>query len=224
MIRTLVVGLGVTAAVLGLALVVQPSLAVGLSPAHVVVTLVGVVGLVQAGGAAMSRVRGERREADLPDVERPRTFRTPGEEFDRTLAALPRRTSREADRDRAVVRERLREAAVGVLTRYGGQTPEAAAEHLDRGAWTDAEPAVAFFAPETGADRSFAARVRDAVGAERLFVRRARATVDALVAYAASRRTGTPTSEASANGSGEGDAENWNGSAEGERDDGGEHR
>lgn len=175
----LFLAVGAAAAAAGLLVVLRPSLAGGLAPTYVVVTAVGVLGLVQGVGVAYGRLRGERLAADLSAVERPRAFPTPGEAFDAGLRDLPRAASREADRERAVVRERLRTAAVAVLTRYEGYDREGAERALDRGTWTDDPRAAAFFAPET-ADTALTARIRDAVAAERAFVRRAGAVAAVL--------------------------------------------
>jgi hypothetical protein len=175
----LFLALAAATAVAGLLVAVRPSLAGGLSPTYVVVTAVGVLGLVQAVGVGYSRLRGQRLAATPTRVERPRSFPTPGGEFDRGLGGLPRLTTREADRERAVVRERLRETALAVLTRYEGYDRAAAERALDRGTWTDDPEAAAFFAPDT-AEEAFTDRIRDAVAAERAFVRRAGAVTAVL--------------------------------------------
>jgi hypothetical protein len=189
-LRTVLVALGVAAAAAGLAVAVQPSLAGGLSPTSALVTLVALLGLVGALGAARSRLRGRRREAALPAVERRRSFPTPGEGFDRRLAELPEHAPRSADRERALVRSRLRETAVDVLGRYGGLSPEGAEAALESGTWTTNPEAVAFFAPDADRALSLVDRVRDALGAERTFTRRARAVVDALSTYATEGKEG----------------------------------
>jgi hypothetical protein len=191
--RVLFVAVGAAAAVAGLAVALRPSLAAGLSPTYVAVTLVGALALLQAGGAALERLRGERRQADPPEVERRRVFPTPGEEFDERLASLPRRAGRSADRHRAAVRTELREATEATLVRYGGLTPEEATDRVEEGTWTEDVRAVSFFAPEAARGIPLTERVRDALGAERAFARRARAVVGVLEAYA---RTGRPASAA----------------------------
>lgn len=178
-LRRLFLAGGAATAAAGLLVALRPSLAGGLSPTYVVVTVVGVLGLVQAAGVTYSRLRGDRLAAELREVERPRSFPAPGDTFEQGLRRLPRAASREADRERAVVRERLREAAVAVLTRYEGYDREGAERALDRGTWTDDPRARAFFAPET-ADTALSARIRDAVAAERAFVRRAGAVAAVL--------------------------------------------
>ena len=187
--RAVFAAAGVATVVAGLAVALRPSLAAGFAPTYLAVTLVGVLALVRSGGAALARFRGERRQADPPEVERRRVFPTPGAEFDGTLASLPRRPGRSADRHRAAVRSDLREVAEETLVRYGGLTPEEATERIEAGTWTDDVRAASFFAP--GAERSvpITERVRDALGAKRAFVRRARAVVGALAVYTRSDRS-----------------------------------
>lgn len=204
--RVLPVAVGVAAAVAGLAVALRPSLAAGLSPTYVAVTLVGGLALLQAARAATARFRGERRQADPPEVERRAVFPTPGSEFDETLASLPRRIGRGADRHRIAVRSRLREVAEETLVRYGGLPPGEADERIEAGTWTDDPRAVSFFAP--GAERGIplTERVRDAIAAERAFARRARAVVDALAAYSRSGRSaGAPGTDGAASGGGTAD-------------------
>ena len=175
----LFLAVGAATAAAGLVVAFRPSLAGGFSPTYVVVTAVGVLGLVQTFGVAYGRLRGERNAAGLPEVERRRPFPSPGASFDAGLATLPGATSRDADRERAVARDRLREAALAVLTRYEGYDRSSAERALDRGTWTDDPRAAAFFAPDT-AETALSARIRDAVSAERAFVRRAGAVATVL--------------------------------------------
>ena len=187
---------GAAAAVAGLVVALRPSVAAGLSPTYVAVTLVGAFGLLQAIAAARTRLRADRRQADPPEVERRRVFPAPGEEFDRTLASLPRRLRRSADRHRMTVRSELREVTEETLVRYGGLTPEEATERIETGTWTDDPRAASFFAPEAERGIPLTERVRDALGTERAFARRARAVVGALEAHSrVERPTGTPTGD-----------------------------
>lgn len=197
--RVLFVAVGAAAAVAGLAVALQPSLAAGVSLTYVAVTLVGVLALLQATGAALARLRGERRQADLPEVERRRVFPRPGGEFDETLASLPRRIGRAADRHRLSVRNELREVTEETLVRYGGLTPEEATERIETGTWTEDVRAASFFAPEAKGAIPLTERVRDAFGTERAFARRARAVVGVLEAYA---RTSRPASAGTGDGPG----------------------
>lgn len=187
--RVVVVALGGAAALAGLAVAVRPSLTTGFSPTYVVVTLVGVLALLQAIGAALARRRGERRQADLPEVERRRAFPHPGAAFDERLAALPRWPGRRADRQRREIREELREVAVETLVRYGGLAPTEAAERIESGTWTEDPRAAWFLAPDAAIGIPLTERVRDALGVEYAFGRRARVTVAELTAYTRTRRS-----------------------------------
>jgi hypothetical protein len=187
--RVLFVAVGAAAAVGGLAVALRPSLAAGFSPRYVAVTLVGGLALLQATGAALARLRGDRRQAGPPEVERRRVFQTPGAEFDRSLASLPRRIRRGADRQRLSIRNELREATEETLVRYGGLTPEEANERIETGTWTEDVRAVSFLAPATERGVPLTERVRGAFGTERAFARRARAVVGVLATYSRTDRT-----------------------------------
>ena len=199
--RVVFVAVGVAAAVAGLAVAVRPSLAAGLSTTYLVVTLVGAFAVLQALGAAMARLRGERTQAEPTEVERRRVFPSPGTVFDESLASLPRRAGRAADRDRLSLRKELREVTEETLVRYGGLTPEEATERIEAGTWTEDVMAVSLFAPDAKRGIPITERVRSALGAEQAFVRRARAVVGALAAYAETGRTGgVPAVEHGTNG------------------------
>lgn len=200
--RVVFVAVGVAAAVAGLAVAVRPSLAAGLSPTYLVVTLVGAFAVLQAAGAAMARLRGERKQAEPPEVERRRVFPSPGTAFDEALASLPRRAGRAADRDRLSLRKELREVTEETLVRYGGLTTEEATERIEAGTWTADVMAVSLFAPEAGRGIPLTERVRSAFGAEQAFVRRARAVVGALAAYTETGPGGVPAFEHGTNGAG----------------------
>jgi hypothetical protein len=187
--RIVVVALGGAAALAGLAIAIRPSLTTGFSPTYVVVTLVGVLALLQAVGAALARRRGERRRADLPEVERRRSFPQPGTAFDERLAALPRWPGRRADRQRRIVRDELREVAEETLVRYGGLAPTEATERIESGTWTEDPRAAWFLAPDAAIGVPLTERVRDALGVEYAFGRRARATVAELAAYTRTERS-----------------------------------
>lgn len=187
--RTVVVVLGGAAVVAGLAVAVRPSLAAGVSPTYIVVTLVGILALLQTIRAALARHRGERRQAALPEVERRRPFPTPGSTFDERLAALPRWPGRRADRHRGAIRNELREVAAETLVRYGGLAPTEAAEQVEAGTWTDDPRAAWFLAPDAGRGVPLTERFRDALGTEYAFARRARITVATLAAYTETRVT-----------------------------------
>ncbi|MEF8843020.1 MAG: hypothetical protein V5A62_15580 [Haloarculaceae archaeon] len=189
--RVLFVAVGAAAAVAGLAVALEPSLAAGFSPTYVAVTLVGALALLQAAGAAMARLRGEQRQADLPEVERRRVFPSPGEEFDETLASLPRWAGRSSDRHRVAIRNELREMTEETLVRYGGLTPEEATDRIEAGTWTEDVRAASFFAPSAERGVPLTERVRDAFGTEHAFARRARAVVGALVAHSRTSRRST---------------------------------
>lgn len=176
---------GVATVAAGVAVLLVPGLAesVGLSSTDAVVTALAVLALVQGIGAVASRVRGRRRAASLPEVEKRLPAPVPGDEFDAELAALPGRGPEERDRVRASTRERLESVAVRVLARRG-LDESTARRHLRAGTWTADEPAAAFFLPPAERELALGARIRTALGAEHAFQRRARRTAAAIAAHA----------------------------------------
>lgn len=163
---------GVAAAVGGLALVAFPGLAGGTPPTYVVVAGIAVLALIEGVNAVADLVRGERRQAAVEAVERPRQYGTPGDGFDAAITSLARARGETRGRSASDVRERLESTAVAVLEAEGMTEAEAVAA-LEAGTWTDDPHAAAFFAPEA-VDASLARRLRDAVRRESTFRYRAR--------------------------------------------------
>jgi hypothetical protein len=179
---------GVLAAVGGLAVVVRPSLLGGVSNAQLLVTLVGLLALVQGLSTAGDRLRSDRREAETRPVERRASMPTPGDDIDAAVAALPIRRSRQSDANRAAIRRRLENAAVAVL---GGRglSPEAARSRLEAGTWTRDPRAAAFFRPDREDAVPLGDRVRDSLSPESTFQRRARHATAAIAALHAGEAT-----------------------------------
>jgi uncharacterized repeat protein (TIGR01451 family) len=142
--------LGGALAVGGLAAVVAPVVFAWLPASGATVTVVGLVTLVVGVRGVLTRVREGHSPSDaIPDPRTRTAARVPGADFDRALAARE-----------PVVRDRLREAAVEVLTRCGGVSREAAWEHVERGDWTEDGAAAAFFSPDAAPDPPVADRVQ----------------------------------------------------------------
>jgi hypothetical protein len=178
-IGQVLLALGAVMAIAGLAVAIRPSLAAGVSPTYTVVTVAGVLALIQAIGVLSSRIQADRSAAAFTEIEQVRSFSPPGNRFDDDLRQLPQTAGRDADRQRTVVRERLRAAAVAVLMRYEGYDRESAEWALDEGIWTDDSRAAAFFA-STEVETPLSARIRDIVTAEQAFSRRAGAVATVL--------------------------------------------
>lgn len=179
--------LGAGFALAGLAVVVVPSLAVGVPATYATVLLVGVLAIVLGVGRARRRLGAERDRAALPEREAKHDHPVPGDEFDAELAAIDPRRDRANDAARAQVRERLEVTALAVLTGEG-YAPEVARNLLDAGEWTDDPVAASFFAADEGVsagdDVPLRQRLGSSIGMSASFDRRARRTARAIAARA----------------------------------------
>lgn len=140
----LALGGGVAAAVLGLALAVDPALVPGLSPNEALVVVLGAVALLYAGIPLHRRRATERRQAAGPDPETETALEPPGEEYDRLLAAAGSTNPHTANR-RHRLRRQLLEAAVAAVRRREDCSAEAAREMLAGGTWTNDPLAASYF-------------------------------------------------------------------------------
>jgi len=86
--------------------------------------------------------------------------------------------------DRETVRAGIERAGTAVVARVDGLDRDAARARFRRGDWTPDPAVAAFCGADVTVDRR--TRVREALGPEPRFVRRARRTVEALAAYAKS--------------------------------------
>jgi uncharacterized repeat protein (TIGR01451 family) len=135
--RTIWVVVGVLAAAVGLVFVFVPRLAGGLTTSQTLITLLGLLALLQGVRAVNSRRGEKRRETDPPDPEIRAGVETPDDDFDRALATRS-----------PTVRDRLETAAHAVMTHHDDLSETEARDRLDRGTWTDDTLAAAFFSPE----------------------------------------------------------------------------
>ncbi|WP_066413804.1 DUF7269 family protein [Halorubrum aethiopicum] len=148
---------GIAAVVAGFLVAVDRGLAGALDLSFVVVTLIGILGVLQGVRYASARRGRERRSTDLGEPERRERAAVPGSDFDAAVsraASARRRRGRTARDD---VRSRVREAAVRAVARRRNCSRERAAELVDDGTWTDDRTAAAFLS------RSTAYPVRDQV-------------------------------------------------------------
>jgi hypothetical protein len=143
--RTLV-ALGTLAAAVGLVALVRPAVVAGLSLPGALVSLLGLVAVVQGARIAYGRYSADTPREDDPLPERRHVATLPGESFDRTLTQAADRSRRTGAGERREVRDRLRPAAVTALTRYEGLSEATARQRLADGGWTDDPAAAAFFA------------------------------------------------------------------------------
>lgn len=170
--RVALLAAGTAAAAIGLALAFVPSLAAGLTLTEDVTLFVALAAVAAGLYRGRTFLRGEADEYRPPSPERGRPVAVPGDEFDDTLAQVPR-TRVAGDQRWLVVRDRLREAAVDALTQYRGAAPDEAEAMLDAGEWTDDRLAAEFFATPDGTGRSLRESVVTSLGGGSPFRRRA---------------------------------------------------
>ena len=170
----------------GLLVAVAPGLARGFDTPELL-TVVGLAALIAGGMAVRARLRATNRETETPTPERRQSFATPGDEFDRQLAALVSRRRLRGAREHRAVRDRLDELAISVLVR-AGDSETVARDRLARGTWTDDPYAAAFFAKASATDIPLEARLRAAFSAEPRMKKRARHAVCALARIADGER------------------------------------
>lgn len=184
-VRRLLSALGLAALGLGLVAIVWPG-TIGLDLDTAVVTLVGLLALVEALRSVQSRRRADLDEATTPDPELSAAVRAPGEDLESAVGEFlgDRRTYYRGTR----AREGLRAAAIAVLTEYEGDTESEAKTGIDAGSWTDDPYAAAFLGGEDAQGPSRRARLRDLARWESARDRRIRRTADAIAAIA-----GVPT-------------------------------
>ncbi|GAA0514656.1 hypothetical protein SAMN04488066_103104 [Halorubrum aquaticum] len=148
---------GVAAVAVGFLVAVDRGLASTLDLSFVVVTLIGVLSVLQGVRYASARRGQERRSTDLGEPERRERAAVPGADFDAAVsraASVRRRRGRTARDD---VRSRVRTAAVRAVARERNCSRERAAELVDEGDWTDDRTAAAF------CSRSIAYPIRDQI-------------------------------------------------------------
>lgn len=147
MIRRLLFAAGVLAGLLGLALVLVPGIATGVSVSDVLVYALGGLALLLALGRIQRRRKAERREFQTPEPETPVELPAPGDDVDQRLRNL--RDLRQRGRfptERQDLDERLEEVAIRVIARRDDITRAAAERQLQEGSWTDDRLAAAYFA------------------------------------------------------------------------------
>lgn len=190
--RRLLVVVGVVSAVGGVVLVVRPELAT--FGQQSLLTILGVLALLQAGRVALDRRSATRDAVGTPDPETEQDLPAPGDDLETSLAAVRRRAptlSRQAElqrrQRRETVRERIEAAAVETIVRQHGCTRERARQALSTGEWTEDPDAAAFFTGELeGVGRR--GRLRRALGSEPPYSRRARHAARAVAALADAER------------------------------------
>ncbi|QUO47536.1 MULTISPECIES: DUF7269 family protein [Halorubrum] len=150
---------GVLAVVVGLLAALDRGIAAAISPTSAVVTLIGVLGVVQ--GVRYANARRDRRRllTDPGEPERRAPAAVPGSDLDERIARVAS-PAPGGYRDRRDLRDRVREVAVDAVARDRNCSPEAAATAVDDGTWSDDPVATAFF--DTGT--AYPLRVRLSAG------------------------------------------------------------
>ncbi|MFB6104698.1 MAG: hypothetical protein ABEJ57_06395, partial [Halobacteriaceae archaeon] len=184
MIRRLLFGAGVAAAVLGLVLIAVPGVAGGVAITELLVYGLGVLALLLAVGALYRRRNTAIAQAETGTPERPTPLPRPGSGVDTRLHNLVRLQSRaRLANERTDLDERLEELAIRVIARREDCTRDDARTLLDRGEWTDDRYAAAYFADDI--DVPFRDRVRASLGGS-VTAQTARHAIEALAETAPS--------------------------------------
>lgn len=147
--RTVALAVGLLA--LAGALAVSTGVA-AFSMSQVGVVLVGLLALA-IGTRSLLRRRGARTRAETPNPERRTAVPAPGETVADALADF-RAIAGEYTVGGRRITSGLRIAAVAVLTRFKGDSPEQAERRLDDGTWTDDDRAATFLSSQTHRSRS----------------------------------------------------------------------
>ncbi len=176
--RRLALLAGVVTLGIGAVALIAPGL-VPLRPGRAIVTVVGVLALVQAVRVIQRRRHGSIEEARTNDPERRALTPRPGRNVDDVLAWFLKgwRTYPHGRR----MREGLTAVVTAVLTRFEGLTESDAANQVDAGTWTENEYAAAFLGGADAPDPPLRARIRDRLRGEPATQRGVRHTVDAIV-------------------------------------------
>lgn len=141
--ETVASAVGVVLIVVGFAMLFVPGLAGLFSANELFLSVVGVGFALQTARVVDARRKTPYEQGDTDDPEVAQDLPTPGDDLDDLLEAAGR--ARHSSRERELVRERLRAAAVAVVVRTEGVSREAAVERIESGAWTDDPYAAAFF-------------------------------------------------------------------------------
>lgn len=149
MIRRLMFGAGVAAALLGLALIAAPGLTGGVSISRILVYGLGALALLLAVGAMLRRRSTEFSHAETGVPEEPTSLPRPGSDVDTRLRNLFRLQSQSRlANERQNLDDRLEELAIRIVARREECPRSTARELIERGDWTDNRFAAAYFAED----------------------------------------------------------------------------
>lgn len=170
------IGAGVLALALGLLAAFYPPVAAWFVVDDLFVLLIGVLALLLGVTAVQRRRRTEFTAGEPTTPETKLELPVPGDDADDEIDRL-RGRHRWTVRQRNETRERIAEAAVGVIRRRERCSREEAIEQLERGEWTDDRIAASFLGDVRPPVRI---RLRALFSSEPRFKRRARRTIDAI--------------------------------------------
>ena len=140
---------GVLAVAVGLLAALDRGVASAISPTSAVVTLLGLLGVVQGVRYANARRDRRRLPTDPGEPERRAPAAVPGSDLDERIARVAS-PAPGGYRDRRDLRDRAREVAVAAVARDRNCSRAAAAAAVDEGTWTDDPAAAAFFHKRAG--------------------------------------------------------------------------
>ena len=179
--RRLALLFGIGALGVGLVAIAYPEF-VAFSLDRILVSIVGILALVQALRVIQTRRHSELDEAVTPDPELPIATPAPGEDLETVLEGFldTRRTLYHQNR----VRDGLRSAAAVVLIQYGAYSESDAEAALEAGTWTDDRFAAAFLGGEKAPTLPVRDRLQRWIRRASPLQRNVRHTVDAIAVEA----------------------------------------
>lgn len=144
--RRILLGLGLTAVVGGIALTLRPGL-IQFDFATLLTLGIWGVALIGVALAVLERIDSNEESAGaLPRAgERP-SYDVPGDDLAQAVGAVGAGSQAAHERDQ--IRARLRRSAEDALKRFEAIDPDAAASRVEEGSWTDDPEAYALFAAE----------------------------------------------------------------------------
>lgn len=179
MIRRIAVLVGLGIIAVGFAFLAVPGIVPPLPMQYVMVSMLGLLALVQGGWIVRNRWRTDTEAHLPPDFERPLSAPTPGADIDRMLYELTQlRQGTIENRER--IRERVVEAAIETIRQRDDCSREEAIEKLGEGDWTDDRVATAFLAGQALPATSLTERVRNWLDDQSDYERRVSRTIDAI--------------------------------------------
>jgi len=195
--RRIGIGIGAVTLGLGIVLLFLPELARSVPLNMTLVGAMALVSLLLGGWSARRRYRTQPAETFIPDVEFPLFTPTPGEDIDELVYRLTERREGTIEY-REQIRDRIAEAAIGVVSQVYGCSRDQAIEKLETGEWTEDELAATFFTSPgtTAGSSSILDRIQNRLGDEETaYERQLRATIDAIESVGAVFEDDPATSE-----------------------------